>query len=122
MREDRVLYENDPDSCNTMYKQDTLLLRNNCHEGSSEVHRQGALAARLLPSGVERMRAHLVGHTSDTGSMGIPTIQFTDLLNGASMVAHFDSDEESIRDLHSQIIVWQRAAAWRQAMKSRVEA
>ena len=41
--------------------------------------------------------------TSYTGSVGT-TINFTDPLNGSAIVVHFDSYEEMIRDLHSQII------------------
>ena len=32
------------------------------------------------------------------------TINFTDPLNGSAIAVHFDSYEERIRDLHSQII------------------
>ena len=41
--------------------------------------------------------------TSYTGSVG-STIQYTDPLNSASIAVHFDSYDETIRDLHSQII------------------
>lgn len=41
--------------------------------------------------------------TSYTGSVGT-TINFTDPLSGSAIAVHFDSYEESIRDLHSQII------------------
>lgn len=40
---------------------------------------------------------------SYTGSVGT-TINFTDPLSGAAIPVHFDSYEETIRDLHSQII------------------
>lgn len=40
---------------------------------------------------------------SYTGSVGT-TINFTDPLNGSTIPVHFDSYEETIRDLHSQII------------------
>ena len=40
---------------------------------------------------------------SYTGSVGT-TINFTDPLSGSTIPVHFDSYEESIRDLHSQII------------------
>lgn len=42
-------------------------------------------------------------HNSYTNSVGT-TINFTDPLNGSAIPVHFDSYEESIRDLHSQII------------------
>jgi hypothetical protein len=41
--------------------------------------------------------------TSYTGSVGT-TINFTDPLNGSAIAVHFDSYEEMVRDLHSQII------------------
>jgi hypothetical protein len=41
--------------------------------------------------------------TSYTGSVGT-TINFTDPLNGSAIPVHFDSYEETVRDLHSQII------------------
>jgi hypothetical protein len=41
--------------------------------------------------------------TSYSGSVGT-TINFTDPLNGSAIAIHFDSYEETIRDLHSQII------------------
>jgi hypothetical protein len=41
--------------------------------------------------------------TSYTSSVGT-TINFTDPLNGSAIAVHFDSYEETIRDLHSQII------------------
>src|SRR6266852_906394 len=40
---------------------------------------------------------------SYTGSVG-STINFTDPLNGSAIAVHFDSYEETVRDLHSQII------------------
>jgi hypothetical protein len=42
-------------------------------------------------------------YTSYTSSVGT-TINFTDPLNGSAIAVHFDSYEEAIRDLHSQII------------------
>ncbi len=41
--------------------------------------------------------------TSYSGSVGT-TINFTDPLNGSAIAVHFDSYEETARDLHSQII------------------
>lgn len=41
--------------------------------------------------------------TSYSGSVGT-TINFTDPLSGAAVPVHFDSYEELIRDLHSQIV------------------
>jgi hypothetical protein len=41
--------------------------------------------------------------TSYTGSTG-STINFTDPLSGSAIAVHFDSYEETIRDLHSQIV------------------
>ncbi len=40
---------------------------------------------------------------SYTGSVG-STINFTDPLNGGAVAVHFDSYEETVRDLHSQVI------------------
>jgi hypothetical protein len=42
-------------------------------------------------------------HSSYTNSVGT-TINFTDPLNGSAIAVHFDSYEEMVRDLHSQII------------------
>ena len=42
-------------------------------------------------------------YSSFTGSTGA-TINFTDPLNGTAVAVHFDSYEEGITDLHSQII------------------
>lgn len=42
-------------------------------------------------------------HNSYTGSIGT-TINFADPLNGSAIPVHFDSYEETVRDLHSQII------------------
>ena len=42
-------------------------------------------------------------YSSYTGSVGT-TINFTDPLNGSAVAVHFDSYEETIKDLHSQII------------------
>ena len=39
-----------------------------------------------------------------TPTVWAPRINFTDPLNGSAIAVHFDSYEEMVRDLHSQIV------------------
>jgi hypothetical protein len=55
------------------------------------------------PTGLTGQQYRDALRASYTGSVGT-TIQFTDPLNGLAVAVHFDSYEETIRDLHSQII------------------
>lgn len=55
------------------------------------------------PTGIsgEQYRAALrASYTASTGT----TINFSDPLNGTSLAVHFDSYEELIHDLHSQVV------------------
>lgn len=55
------------------------------------------------PSGSSGQQYRDALHTSYTATIGA-TINFTDPLNGTPIAVHFDSYEERIIDLHSQII------------------
>lgn len=55
------------------------------------------------PAGLSGQQYRDALRTSYTGSSGI-SLSFTDPLSGATIPVHFDAYEESIPDLHSQII------------------
>src|SRR5581483_529877 len=55
------------------------------------------------PTGLSGQQYRDALRASYTGSVGT-TITFTDPLSGSAIAVHFDSYEESIHDLHSQIV------------------
>ena|SRR5579883_1192033 len=55
------------------------------------------------PTGLSGQQYRDALRASYTGSTG-STITFTDPLSGSAIAVHFDSYEESIHDLHSQVV------------------